>query len=185
MTLKAPFPYFGGKSRAAALVWPRFGLVKNYVEPFFGSGAMLLGRPEGWTGTETVNDVDGLLANFWRALKAEPETVAFHADWPVNENDLHARHAWLVQRKDSFQSRLEGDPKFYDAQAAGWWVWGMACWIGGGFCSGKGPWHRVRNDAGEWVLSNGAEPGSGTWRQLVHIGNAGRGVKRTRVHLGD
>ncbi len=32
--IKSPFPYFGGKSRAASLVWPRFGAVKNYVEPF-------------------------------------------------------------------------------------------------------------------------------------------------------
>ena len=37
--LKAPFPWFGGKSRVAGAVWDRFGPVKNYVEPFFGSGA--------------------------------------------------------------------------------------------------------------------------------------------------
>src|SRR5208283_1658923 len=164
MTLKAPFPYFGGKSRATTLVWPCFGAVRNYVEPFFGSGAMLLARPDGWSGTETVNDIDGLICNFWRALKDDPEAVAFHADWPVNENDLHARHIWLVERKESLQTRLEGDPTFYDAQVAGWWVWGMSCWIGGGFCSGKGPWH----------VQDG---------QLVHLGNTGQGVKRQRVHL--
>ena len=78
-TLKAPFPYFGGKSRIAAAVWERFGTVQNYVEPFFGSGAVLLGCP--WPGhTETVNDADGLLANFWRALRADPDAVAEHAD---------------------------------------------------------------------------------------------------------
>ena len=44
MTLKAPFPWFGGKSRAAHLVWERFGNVRAYVEPFFGSGAVLLRR---------------------------------------------------------------------------------------------------------------------------------------------
>ena len=27
--LKAPFPYFGGKSRIAAAVWERFGAVRN------------------------------------------------------------------------------------------------------------------------------------------------------------
>jgi len=183
--LKAPFPYFGGKSRAAALVWPRFGAVRNYVEPFFGSGAMLLARPDGWTGTETVNDADGFLCNFWRALKADPDAIAQHADWPVNENDLHARHAWLVERKESLQARLEGDPDFYDSKMAGWWVWGMACWIGARFCSGDGPWHRVRNEAGDWVLSNGADPGTGVKRSRVHLGNAGVGVKRSIVHLGN
>ena len=165
MILKAPFPYFGGKSRAAALVWPRFGAVRNYVEPFFGSGAMLLARPDGWTGTETVNDVDGLLCNFWRALKDNPAAVAQHADWPVNENDLHARHAWLVGRRDSLQARLEGNPRYFDVKIAGWWVWGMACWIGVGFCSGNGPWH----------VQDG---------QLVHLGDAGHGVYRRLVHWG-
>lgn len=28
MTIKSPFPYFGGKSRIAALVWERFGRVQ-------------------------------------------------------------------------------------------------------------------------------------------------------------
>ena len=43
--LRAPFPWFGGKRRVAPEVWERFGDVPNYVEPFFGSGAVLLGRP--------------------------------------------------------------------------------------------------------------------------------------------
>lgn len=43
--LKAPFPYFGGKSRVGPIIWDRFGDVKNYIEPFAGSMAVLLGRP--------------------------------------------------------------------------------------------------------------------------------------------
>ena len=35
--MKAPFPWFGGKSRAASIIWQRFGNVRNYVEPFAGS----------------------------------------------------------------------------------------------------------------------------------------------------
>jgi hypothetical protein len=179
--IKSPFPYFGGKSRAASLVWPRFGDVQNYVEPFFGSGAMLLARPDPFHGTETVNDADGLLSNFWRAIKADPEKVATFADWPVNENDLHARHSWLVERKDSLQAWLEGDPDFYDAKIAGWWVWGMACWIAGRFCSGKGPWHRTQDEDGNWVLSKDAgDAGRGVKRQRISL-NSGRGVNRTSL----
>lgn len=130
--LKAPFPYFGGKSRIADLVWERFGTVQNYVEPFFGSGAVLLCCP--WPGhTETVNDADGLLANFWRALQLDADAVAFYADWPVNEADLHARHRWLVDRR-SLVEELMSDPDWYDARAAGWWVWGISQWIGTGWC---------------------------------------------------
>ena len=37
MSLKAPFPWFGGKSRVSDIVWDHFGDVDNYVEPFFHS----------------------------------------------------------------------------------------------------------------------------------------------------
>ena len=53
---KPPFPWFGGKSKIAPEVWRRFGPVRNYVEPFMGSLAMLFLRPAPITGTETVND---------------------------------------------------------------------------------------------------------------------------------
>jgi site-specific DNA-adenine methylase len=138
--LKAPFPYFGGKSKIAEEVWRRFGNVKNYVEPFFGSGAVLLRRPFPFDGTETVNDKDGMVSNFWRAVSADPKAVADHVNWPANQNDLTARHFWLVSNNKDIVSRLEADPKWYDAEAAGWWVWGLSQWIGSGFCSGNGPW---------------------------------------------
>jgi hypothetical protein len=79
--LKAPFPWFGGKSRVADLVWQRFGDVPNYIEPFAGSLAVLLARPHD-PHTETINDLDCMVANFWRALSADPDAVAQYADWP-------------------------------------------------------------------------------------------------------
>ena len=116
-TLRSPFPWFGGKSRAAPLVWSALGRVDNYVEPFFGSGAVLLARPrETWRtpedpGTETVNDASRFLANFWRAVAHAPDDVAAGCDWPVNETDLHARHKWLVKRLPDLAALLDGDPR--------------------------------------------------------------------------
>ena len=81
-TLQAPFPYFGGKRKAADTVWPAFGLVDNYVEPFAGSAAMLLAAPPDATRIETINDFDGFVANFWRAVAHDPDAVAHAADWP-------------------------------------------------------------------------------------------------------
>lgn len=120
-TLKAPFPWFGGKSRVAGLVWDHFGNVPNYVEPFAGSLAVLLGRPSE-PKTETVNDADCYLANFWRALANDPEAVARFADWPVNEADLESRHLWLVNQPE-FRERMKTDPGYYDVKIAGWRVW--------------------------------------------------------------
>ena len=176
--MKAPFPYFGGKSMVADEVWARFGDVRNFCEPFFGSGAVLLARPdahEWWDRIETVNDADGLLANFWRATKLDPDAVAEAADHPVTECDLHARHLWLVGRKTDLTARLMGDPEWFDAKAAGWWLWGICSWIGSGWCSGDGPW--VERDGLMVNSRDGDRPAEsdGVKRQLPHLGDAGRG----------
>ncbi len=132
--LTAPFPYFGGKRRAAELIWSRIGAdVTNYVEPFCGSCAVLLARPGGAGKVETVNDIDGLLVNFWRAVKHDPEAVAEYASWPVTELDLLARHDWLIGKRESITAMLRDDPEAFDAKAAGWWCWGACLWIGSGW----------------------------------------------------
>ncbi len=183
--IKAPFPWFGGKSRVAHLVWERFADVPNYVEPFAGSLAVLLGRPHK-PRTETVNDLDGFVANFWRAVQHDPEALAEVADHPVNENDLHARHAWLVNNCGDLRAKLEGHPDYYDVKVAGWWVWGLCCWIGSGFGTRQGPW--VLDD-GRLIdvrqLPHLGDEGRGVNRQLPHLGNAGRGVNLQLPHLGN
>lgn len=178
--LIAPFPWFGGKSRVARAVWEHFGDVDNYVEPFAGSLAVLLGRPAAHARkAETVNDLDNYLANFWRACQADPDAVAHWADWPVNETDMHARHLWLVNEGRDRLTRLVADPFAYDAQVAGWWVWGINLWIGSGWCSGNGPWRK--GDDGQLVHLRNA--GQGINRKLVHLGDAGQGINRKLVNL--
>lgn len=125
----------------ADLVWSRLGDVQNYIEPFAGSLAALLRRPADHTGkVETVNDASHFIVNFWRSVEQAPDEVAKHADWPVNEADLHTRHRWLMQGSVSaeFRARMAHDPEAFDARIAGWWCWGQCCWIGGGWCSGWG-----------------------------------------------
>ena len=176
--LSAPFPWFGGKSRAAGEVWAALGDVANYVEPFGGSAAVMLARPHR-ARVETYNDADGLLVNFWRAIRADPEAVATAADWPVSEADLHARHYAIVVARADVSARVCADPDWYDAKLAGWWVWGACCWIGSGWASGAGPWW----SDGEQLIKGNA--GQGIHRQLPHVGNAGRGIHRKLPHVGD
>lgn len=107
------------------------------MEPFFGSGAVLLGAPYDPKRYETVNDIDGMIVNFWRAIKNNPELVAEYADNPIFENDLYARHQWLVKNSNLLSEQLDENPDFYDAKIAGWWVWGLSCWIGAGWCKTK------------------------------------------------
>ena len=176
--LKAPFPWFGGKSRCAHLVWERFGDVPNYVEPFFGSGAVLLGRPHA-PRTETINDLDCHVANFWRAVQHAPEEVARWADAPINEADLHARHRWLVARTEWRARMMNGaDPDYCDAKIAGWWVWGLSMWIGSGWCS-KPEW------TGRGSACGNSGRGINTHRNLPDLkGSKGIHAKRPNMKRG-
>lgn len=166
--LKAPFPYFGGKSRVSKAIWRAIGAdVPNYIEPFSGSAAVLLARPGNDFGLEVINDFDGFVSNFWRAVKHDPDAVAEAADWPVNEIDIHARHYWLVTEGRRRLASIQGDPDAYDARVAGWWLHGVCSWIGSGYCSGEGPW-RVEN--GAFVKGSGGE---GFRRKIPEISKSG------------
>jgi DNA adenine methylase len=190
----------GHRSRgsAASPAWrPTCGLVSatspNYVEPFAGSMAVLLGRPAKHAAKiETVNDLDGFIANFWRSVAIDPQATAFYADWPIIEADLNARHAWLVGQREPLLRKLEGDPDYYDPKIAGWWVAGVCGWIGSGYCSGEGPWivrdgelidRRQADAAGHLPV----DPTTSATRAKGSTGrcrtSAGRGINRG--HLGD
>ena len=166
MEAKAPFPWFGGKSKAAELIWSRFGAedLGNYVEPVLGSAAVFLRRPAEFSGWVTLNDFDGHLVNFWRSVSIKPEETAQAAASPVFECDLHARHLRLVREHGRLSARLMADPDYCEPTLAGWWAWGACVWIGGGWCGGEGPWTTVEDDEGVQVFS-----------KLPHLGNGGKG----------
>jgi len=181
--LAAPFPYFGGKRRAAPIVWRALGDPSGYVEPFAGSAAVLLARPL-FAGrrVETINDADGWLVNTWRALQLAPDAVAQAAFGPVTEIDYHARLAWLQERRTSdLVSWLEGDPEAHDPKAAGWWLYVVACGIGDPF--GPGPWRTV--DGHLRKLPHLGNAGQGIKRGIPHLMNAGKGINRELPHLGN
>ena len=183
MSLAAPFPYFGGKRRAAPIIWDALGDPGGYVEPFAGSAAALLARPS-FKGrrVETINDADGWLVNTWRSIQLSPDEVAKHAAGPVTEIDYHARLAWLqARRDDDLVSWLEGDPEHHDPKAAAWWLYVAACGIGDPW--GPGPWRVSEGRLRKTPASRNA--GRGVNRELPHLGNAGQGVNRELPHLGD
>ena len=182
--LQSPFPYFGGKRRAAAIIWAALGDVGGYVEPFCGSAAVLLARPP-FTGrrVETLNDADGWLVNVWRSIQLSPDKVAEHSYGPVTEIDYHARLAWLQERRTpELVSWLEGDPENHDPKAAGWWLYVAACGIGDPW--GPGPWRVIDGHLRDT-------------RKLPHLGSAGREsltaymralserIARVRITCGD
>ena len=194
---KAPFPWFGGKSKAASLVWALLGDVDHYAEPFFGSGAVLLNRPHPCNRpyhSETVNDLDGFLVNLWRSTQWQPEATARAASWPVTEADKTARQIALLRWRDAGGlERLAGDPTWCEPVMAGWWAWAVCVQIGA--FDGRGPWTADPVTGRIYKQPPGKSRQAGESRNRPHLGDNGMGVNiqtarepgvnRDRVHLGD
>ena len=191
--LRAPFPWFGGKRDVIALVWRALGQPKQYIEPFCGSAAILLGA-RAPASLEVIGDVNGFVANFWRCVRYQPAEVVRWADYPVSHIDLGARHQWLMARVPVLAAALHDAEWPGDAQAAGWWLWGQCCWIGSGWCEWPSGQIPHVSDAGMGVQASGKIPhvgdaGRGVQAsgKIPHVGNAGRGVQASGQipHVGN
>ena len=68
--LNYPGAKWGMAAKIVALMPPH----RSYLEPYFGSGAVLFNKPP--SAIETVNDIDGDIVNFFRVLRERPEELA-------------------------------------------------------------------------------------------------------------
>jgi DNA adenine methylase len=176
--LKAPFPFFGAKSRVASVIWNRLGSRDSdcYIEPCCGSAAVFLARPQPIRGREVLNDYDCLLVNTWRSIKRDPDKVADICCGILRaESELHAIHSYLTRIRDEIRPRIERDPDFCDVKLGAWWLWGVCMKLGGGWCSGEGPWHSVDG----MLVNAGEADGKGITRSVPCVGN--RGVLRQNI----
>lgn len=65
--MRPPFAYYGGKVGMSRLIVAMLPPHRVYIEPFFGSGAVLFAKRP--TQHEIVNDLDGDITNFFRVLR--------------------------------------------------------------------------------------------------------------------
>lgn len=65
--------YYGGKWRLAPWIIQHFPTHSAYVEPCGGAASVLLQKPR--SPLETYNDLDGLVVNFWRVLRDNPNEL--------------------------------------------------------------------------------------------------------------
>lgn len=180
VVLAAPWSWFGNKSHIAKAVWQKLGECDVYVEPFFGSGAVLFANPKP-AKLEVVNDLNGFVANFWRSVRADPATVALYSNDPINETELHARHTWLREIGSDLERRCRTDAFYYDAQAAGWWAWGASQWIGCGWCDDNPQWQskpKIYNSEGIHKLRKRGDLPD-------YINRLSQRLSNTRVLCGD
>ncbi len=72
--MNAVIKYPGSKWSIANWIISFFPKHHSYLEPFFGSGAVLFNKPR--SNIETVNDMDGSVVNLFRWIKNDPEKLA-------------------------------------------------------------------------------------------------------------
>lgn len=72
--MRTVIKYPGAKWSLADQIISRFPPHHSYLEPFFGSGAVLFNKP--CSHIETVNDLDGSVVNLFRCIREDPERLA-------------------------------------------------------------------------------------------------------------
>ena len=125
---KSHFVWYGGKSKIAPVVWQYFDTrVPAYVEPFAGSAAVLLHRPHvSDKFFELINDNDGFVVNYFRAVKNAHELVKEYARKPRFHDELDAVRKYLYEQRYNLANMIRSDLTYYDPEIAGYWVWGLA-----------------------------------------------------------
>ncbi len=71
--MKPPFAYYGGKIGMARRIVAMLPPHRTYIEPFFGSGAVLFAKPP--ASCEIVNDVDRNVVTFFRVLRERTDEL--------------------------------------------------------------------------------------------------------------
>lgn len=71
--MNAVLKYPGAKWSLAEWIIDHFPAHHSYLEPFFGSGAVLFNKPQ--SSIETVNDMDGDVVNLFECIRRDPEKL--------------------------------------------------------------------------------------------------------------
>ena len=72
--MKSILKYPGSKWNLAKWIISFFPEHHSYLEPYFGSGAVLFNKPR--SNIETINDLDDNVVNLFRWMKDDPEKLA-------------------------------------------------------------------------------------------------------------
>lgn len=84
--MRAIIKYPGSKWRIAKWIIDHFPPHHSYLEPFFGSGAVLFTKER--SNIETVNDLDGNVVNFFEWVQKDPERLAKEIYWIPYARDV-------------------------------------------------------------------------------------------------
>lgn len=103
--MNAIIKYPGSKWSIADWIIEHFPKHHSYLEPFFGSGAVLFQKSR--SAIETINDLDGDVVNFFEWVKRDPERLANEIYWtPYARQVFDDAIAAYKTETDSFRRAL-------------------------------------------------------------------------------
>ena len=103
--MNAIIKYPGSKWSIAKWIISHFPPHHSYLEPFFGSGAVLFNKQR--SPIETVNDLDGDVVNLFEWIRDDPEKLAAAIYWTPYSREVYNRAAAAYKTEtDSFQRAL-------------------------------------------------------------------------------
>ena len=95
--------YPGSKWGLARWIIQFFPPHHSYLEPFFGSGAVLFNKPR--SDIETVNDLDANVINLFRWVKDDPERLAHEIYYTPYSRQVY-EEAFQIVSEDSLQKAV-------------------------------------------------------------------------------
>lgn len=100
--MNAVIKYPGSKWSLAQWIINHFPKHHSYLEPFFGSGAVLFTKER--SAIETVNDLDGDVVNLFEWIRKDPERLSKAIYWTPYAREVYDQ-AWAAQytETDSFR----------------------------------------------------------------------------------
>ena len=101
--MKAIIKYPGSKWSIADWIISFFPQHHSYLEPFFGSGAVLFNKPR--SNIETVNDLDGNVVNLFEWIRKEPEKLAHEIYYTPYARQVY-EDAFKSESEDSLQKAV-------------------------------------------------------------------------------
>ena len=101
--MNAIVKYPGSKWSIANWIIGFFPEHHSYLEPFFGSGAVLFNKPK--SNIETVNDLDGNVVNLFEWIKKDPERLAHEIYYTPYARQVYDE-AFAAVPEDSLQKAV-------------------------------------------------------------------------------
>jgi len=95
---KSPVAYYGGKANLASEILPLIPRHVQYIEPFFGSGAIFWAKPK--SKNEVINDLNGSVTNFYYQLKTNFDELQKMIQGTLHSEILYIKAKKMLKDED-------------------------------------------------------------------------------------